>query len=163
METTTNAEHTFDQSPLIGRLGYREPEPPKVYRCIRNGEPLELTVHLYENRRAGKVLYYTEAVYIPGNKLRHTALFHFNAGHDHEALHKYCLHALFFDEQMGELFERENKCMAPAHLDPEKAGLFQSWVRLFWNSNYFKEKYKELGGLESASDLLRKATPSTPF
>ncbi|WP_118950552.1 hypothetical protein [Taibaiella helva] len=163
METTINAEPARDQAALIGRLGYRELEQPRIYKCVRNGEPLALTIHLYENRNACKVLYYTEAVYIPGNQLRHTALFHFNATNDHEALHKYCLHALFFDEKIGFQFEQENKHTAPAHLDPEKAELFQNWVRLFWNSNHFKEKYKELGGLENPSDLIRKGVFSKPF
>ncbi|WP_118973595.1 hypothetical protein [Taibaiella koreensis] len=163
METTINAETTGDQAALIGRLGYRELERPRTYHCVRNGEPLMLTVHLYENRNACKVLYYTEAVYIPGNKPRHTTLFHFNADSDHEALHKYCLHALFFDEKIGAHFEQEHNHTAPAHLDAEKAEQFRNWVRLFWNSNYFKEKYKELGGLEHASDLIRKGVFSKPF
>jgi len=41
------------------------------------------------------------------------------------------------------------------HLDAEKAETLQNWIRLYWNSNYFHTRYKELGGLELEEDLLR--------
>lgn len=148
METTYHTEAGRTAASFLSRLGYRELNAPKQYNCIRNGEPLLLTVRLFENTQTEMVIYFTEAVYIPSGKLRHTTLFRFNAGGDHEGHHKYCLHALFFDERMGELFEQENKFNPPAHLDAAQAEQFHSWVRLYWNSNYFATRYKELGGLD---------------
>lgn len=154
METIHHADSITAGTDFIARLGYRELYQPRQFRCIRNGEPLELTVHTFENRSLSKVLYYTEALYIPSGKMRHTTLFHFNADSDHEALHKYCLHALFFDERIGAQFEKENRFTPPAHLDLEKAETFLNWVRVYWNSNYFSTRYKELGGLGNEADLL---------
>lgn len=159
METAYHTDNDHTGASFISRLGYRELSAPRQYKCVRNGEPLELTVHLFENLNTTTVLYYTEAIYIPTGKLRHTTLFRFNADSDHEAFHKYCLHALFFDERMGELFEEENKFYPPAHLDPVKAEQLLNWIRLYWNNNYFSTRYKELGGLKNESDLFGRHTP----
>ncbi len=162
METKHHTDANHAAASHLAGLGYRELSTAKQYKCIRNGEPLELTVHLYQHNATATVLYYTEAVYIPTGKLRHKSFFRFNADGDHEAFHKYCLHALFFDERMGELFEQENKFNPPAHLDTEKADRFMNWVRVYWNSNYFATRYKELGGLENESALSPDPSPSTP-
>lgn len=162
METTYQTDAERAGSSFLSRPGYRELNSPKQYNCMRNGEPLELTVHLLEHLYTDTVVYYTEAVYIPTGKIRHTTLFRFNTDGDHEAFHAYCLHALFFDERMGEQFERENKFNPPAHLDAAQADQFLNWVRIYWNSNYFATRYKELGGLEhetgSWSDLILPAS-----
>lgn len=155
METSYKNEQLLSGTGFISRLGYREMDKPKQYNCVRNGEPLTLTVYTFENRNLHHILYYTEAVYIPAGKMRHTALFRFNADSDHEALHKYCLHALFFDERMEQQFEKENRFAPPAHLNAEKTETFLNWVRVYWNSNYFATTYKELGGLQNEKDLLK--------
>lgn len=140
---------------FISRLGYRLLQPPRQYHCMRNGESLGLTVHAFENRQLARVLYFTEAVYLPSGRPRHSTLFHFNADSAHEALHNYCLHALFFDERIGERFEEENKFHPPAHLNAEKAEILHHWIRIYWNSHYFATRYQELGGLAPGHDLIR--------
>lgn len=153
----TNQE--FDPIPvsqdLISRLGYHETSHPKQYRSIRNGEPLELTVHFFESRNSAKVIYYTEAVYIPSGKIRHKTLFRFNNGNDHELLHKFCLHSLFFDENIEARFEEENKFHPPAQLNNPKAEAWLNWIRVYWNTNHFNNTYKELGGISDDQQLVR--------
>lgn len=154
METICQADKNAAATDFISRLGYRELCAPVKLRCVRNGEPLEITVHLFENRTLSRVIYYSEAIYIPSGKLRHTTLFHFNADSEHEALHKYCLHALFFDERIEAQFERENRFGPAGHLDPVRAETFLNWVRVYWNSNHFATRYKELGGLHTENELI---------
>ncbi|PSK94613.1 hypothetical protein [Taibaiella chishuiensis] len=141
-------------SDFIVRLGFRETGTPATFRCIRNGEPLELKVYAFENRNSNQAIYYTEAYYQPTGQLRHTALFRFPNSEQHELMHKYCLHTLFFDEQIGEQFEQENKFHPPAHLQTEKADTLLQWVRSYWNTRHFNEQYKTLGGLNSKKDLI---------
>lgn len=153
------ANHEFDPIPVsqdfISRLGYYETSHPKQYRSIRNGEPLELTVHLFESRNSKYVVYYTEAVYIPTGKRRHTTLFQFSKENDHELLHKFCLHTLFFDEKIEARFEEENKFHPPATLNNAKAESWLNWIRMYWNTNHFNSMYKELGGISDNKQLIR--------
>lgn len=153
------ANYEFEPIPVsqdfICRLGYRETSHPKQYRAIRNGEPLELTVHLFESRNSSKVIYYTEAVYIPSGQIRHKTLFQFNKDSDPELLHKFCLHTLFFDEKIETSFEEENKFHPPAQLNSPKAESWLNWIRVYWNTNHFNKTYKELGGLCDNQQLIR--------
>lgn len=153
METLYPAVSRHSSDTII-RLGFRETSAPATFRCIRNGEPLELKIYLFENRNSGRVLYYTEAVYLPTGQLRHTTLFRFSSNEQHEVLHKYCLHTLFFDEQIELLFEQENKFHPPAHLQTAKADTLLHWVRSYWNTRHFNDQYKALGGLNSKKDLI---------
>lgn len=153
METLYNTE-IVNSSDFITRLGFREVNTPATFFCTRNGEPLELKVYFFENRDSNDVVYYTEAIYQPAGQLRHTALFRFNRNEPHEQKHKYCLHSLFFDEQIEVLFEQENKFHPPAHLHTAKADTLLDWVRSYWNTQYFNKKYKALGGLNSKKDLI---------
>lgn len=152
------ANQEFETVPVsldfISRLGYRETSHPKQYRCIRNGEPLELTVHFFENRSSPKVIYYTEAIYIPNGQIRHITLFQMDKNNDHELLHKFCLHALFFDEHIEARFEEENKFQPPAALIGPKAESWLNWIRVYWNTNHFENTYKELGGLNNNLQLI---------
>jgi hypothetical protein len=152
------ANYEFDPIPVsqdfINRLGFYETSHPRQYRSIRNGEPLELTVHLFENRNSKKVIYYTEAIYIPTGKTRHKTVFQFDRESDHEALHKFCLHALFFDEKIEAGFEEENKFHPPAELNNPKAEAWLNWIRVYWNTNHFNATYKELGGLNDNKELI---------
>lgn len=153
METLYNTE-IVNSSDFITRLGFREVNTPATFFCSRNGEALELKVYFFENRDSSHVVYYTEAIYQPAGQLRHTALFRFNRNEPHEQMHKYCLHSLFFDEQIEVLFEQENKFHPPAHLHTAKADTLLDWVRSYWNTQYFNKKYKALGGLNSKKDLI---------
>lgn len=139
---------------FIYRLGYREVKKPVSFHCIRNQEPLHLRIYYLENERKGKVIYYTEAEYIPTGQLRHTCIFRFDRNKDHIALHNFCLHTLFFDESITQLFEEQNRFEPSIHLTPEKAELFQNWVRFCWNTRYFNEHYTMLGGLQDKRELL---------
>lgn len=139
---------------MITRLGFRVMNEPIVLRCIRNGEPLELKVYYFESRNMDAVIYYTEAYTIATGILRHSAAFRFRKSDNHELMHKYCLHALFFDEQIEQAFEEQNKFSPPAHLDQQKAASFLNSVRLYWNSRHFEETYKTLGGIESQKQLI---------
>lgn len=145
----------FNSADFIARLGFRETSRPDTFHCTRNGEPLELKVSSFRHRDDAHVIYYTEAKYLPSGQLRHTALFRFKAGDQHELLHKYCLHTLFFDEQIEAAFEQENKFHPPAHLHTAKADTLLQWVRSYWNTQHFNKKYKALGGLNSKKDLIR--------
>lgn len=153
METLHPTE-IFNNSDFITRLGFRETHTPDTFRCMRNGELLELKIYLFKHRDNAQVIYYTEAVSLATGQLRHTALFRFNRDDQHELLHKYCLHSLFFDEQIEALFEQDNKFHPPAHLQTTKADTLLHWVRSYWNTQYFNKKYKALGGLNSKKDLI---------
>ncbi|RYG24273.1 MAG: hypothetical protein EOO01_43550 [Chitinophagaceae bacterium] len=152
------ANQEFDPIPVsqdfIARLGYHETSHPRQYRGIRNGEPLELTVHFFENGRSQKVIYYTEAVYIPSGKIRHKTLFQFDRNNDPELLHNFCLHTLFFDEKIEARFEEENRFHPPAQLNTSKAEAWLNWIRVYWNTNHFNSTYKELGGLSDNKQLI---------
>lgn len=154
METHQEFEPIPVTQDFITRLGYHETSHPRQYRSIRNGEPLELTVHLFESRNSDKVIYYTEAVYIPTGKIRHKTLFQFDRRNDPELLHKFCLHTLFFDEHIEARFEEENKFHPPAQLNNAKAASWLNWIRVYWNTNHFNTTYKELGGLSDNKQLI---------
>jgi len=139
---------------FISRLGFREISAPTTFHCLRNGEALELNIHFFENRNHKKVIYYTEAKDMQTGKIRHTATFQFNEDNDHLALHKFCLHTLFFDQTIEEDFTKENKFHPPMHLHPEKAEQFLNYVRYYWNTQCFNERYKMLGGLNSKKELI---------
>ena len=151
---TLNREQNPPNTDMISRLAYREAQAPTIFHCIRNGEALRLTVHFFESRNSRKVLYLTEAVFMPTGKTRHTTLFQFSKDDDHLALHKFCLHTLFFDEQLEALFNAENKFNPPTHLNAEKAEAFLNWVRYYWNTQTFNEQYKTLGGFHTPKDLI---------
>lgn len=152
---TLNRDQTHPNTEFISRLGYREAQAPSRLHCLRNGEALELIVHFFENRNSDKVIYYTEAIDMQTGRTRHTATFQFSRNNDHIALHKFCLYTLFFDEELEELFNEQNKFNPPVHLNAAKAESFLNWVRYFWNTQSFNEKYKMLGGLNSKNDLLK--------
>lgn len=137
---------------LIGRLGYREVHPALVVKCVRNGEPIELNIRLFKNRSSSTVLYYTTATYIPSNTLRHSTLFMFDGNNNHEALHKFCLYKLFFDETIEHQFEKEHK-LTMQH-PGRKAAEWLSWIRVCWNSNHFKTMYNELGGINNYQQII---------
>jgi hypothetical protein len=152
---TIQAYETMNVSPdLISRLGFRTVTHPRHFYCVRNGEALELTIHLFENKNTNKVIYYTEAKYILSGKLRHKTLFQFKKEEDHEKQHIFYLHTLFFDETMVAQFEAENTFHPSPLMDKNKSESWLNWIRSHWNTNHFENKYKTLGGLNSPSQII---------
>lgn len=155
METKNVLEAGVVSTEFISRLGYRASTHPRHFYCVRNGEPLELIVHFFENTRAGKVVYYTEARYIPNGKIRHTAIFQFNEQDDHESEHKFRLYELFYNDQIEAQFERENTFHPSPLMNNEKATSWLDWIRVYWNTCYFDNKYQVLGGLTNAQQIIQ--------
>lgn len=153
MEKLTIMESLPVASELISRLGFVEVHPAVSAQCLRNGEPLALHIRLFKNRNSKKVIYFTTATYLPDNTQRYTTLFMFEADNNHEALHKFCLHQLFFDEDIEKKFETEHK-LTMQHPN-EKAAEWLSWIRHYWNINHFKTLYKELGGLYNYHQIIK--------
>lgn len=152
---TMQAYETINVSPdSISRLGFRAVTHPRHFYCVRNGEALELTIHLFENKNTRKIIYYTEAKYILSGKLRHKTLFQFAKEEDHEKQHILFLHDLFFDEKIAEKFEEENTFHPSPLMDKYKSESWLNWIRSHWNKNHFESKYKALGGLNGNSDII---------
>ena len=154
METIQANETMTVSQDLISRLGFRAVTHPRHFYCVRNGEALELTVHLFDNKNTNKVIYYTEAKFILSGKLRHKTLFQFKQDEDHEKQHIFCLHALFFDEGMTAQFEKENTFQPSPIMDKAKSESWLTWIRNHWNTHHFENKYKTLGGLSSPKQLI---------
>ena len=150
-EAYETATVSFD---FISRLGFRAMARPKQFYCVRNGEPLELSIHFFENKNTQKVIYYTEAKYIPTGHLRHVSAFQFKANEAHEKLHKFCLYDLFFDEKIESKFEEENTFHPSPLMNNAKAASWLDWMRVYWNTNHFKSTYKALGGLNCTSQII---------
>jgi len=154
METMQAYEIMNVSQDQISRLGYRAVTHPRHFYCVRNGEPLELTIHFFENKNTGQVIYYTEAKYIMSGRLRHKTLFRFRKEEDHEKLHVLYLHELFFDEAITAKFEEENTFHPSPLMDKYKSESWLNWIRNHWNTHHFENKYKALGGLHGAADII---------
>jgi hypothetical protein len=154
METMQVYETINVSQDLISRLGFRAVTHPRHFYCVRNGEALELTIYLFENKNTDKVIYYTEAKYILSGKLRHKTLFRFRKNEDHEKQHILFLHDLFFDEAIAEQFEKENTFHPSPLIDKNKSESWLNWIRNHWNTHHFENKYKTLGGLKGTADII---------
>lgn len=138
----------------ISRLGFRNMQEPVTFRCIRNGEALELKVYYFESRNLDTVIYYTDITTLASGARRHATAFRFKKKDNHELLHKYCLHLLFFDEQIQLDFESQNTFSPSTHLDKEKASQYLDAVKYYWNSRHFDMTYKILNGIESQKEII---------